>query len=359
MTTVFFSWQSDISSNVCRNIIERSLQSAIDRLQVDFEIGEAVRENIELDRDTKNVPGSPAIFDTIKQKIAAAHVFVADLTFVGQRLNGRPMANPNVLIEYGLALAAPGWSRLISVMNVAYGDPSGQNMPFNLAHTRFPITYNLAEGSSEEDRKNVKKDLTKRFEGALRSIFESSEYKTQTVRPPTALEIAALHRDELDLETEEKSLTFGTGPGRVLENAAKLVEELQTRTDAVIDEFDLGMFCGARVQREDRLAFCSLRTEDYGLVMRWAQPQLGSLNDAALSVQEFQGRIYLPGEDLPSVFLQQPRTYLINTSAGSKTTLDGASQESSRRDVHIARPHGESSAARQKASRFSSVADTA
>jgi hypothetical protein len=53
------------------------------------------------------------------------------------------------------------------------------------------------------------------------------------------------------------------------------------------------------------------------------------------------------------------RTHLINASAGSETRPGGALQESSRCDVHIARPDDGSSATRQTISLFSTVADTA
>ena len=144
MNTVVYSWQSDRPGAVCRNFIERALQSAIDRLRADVEIEPSLRKDLELDKDTKNVPGSPAIFDTILLKIEAARVAVSDLTFVGRREDGRPIPNPNVLIEYGYALKKPGATRIFAVMNEAYGEASNQSLPFNLAHVRFPIRYSLA-----------------------------------------------------------------------------------------------------------------------------------------------------------------------------------------------------------------------
>jgi hypothetical protein len=51
-------------------------------------VEEAVRD-LSVDRDTKDVPGSPPIVDTIFREIDNAAVFVPDLTFVGDRLDGR------------------------------------------------------------------------------------------------------------------------------------------------------------------------------------------------------------------------------------------------------------------------------
>jgi hypothetical protein len=95
--TIFFSWQSDRPTSICRNFVERALEIAADRLKADIYVEEAVRENLDVDRDTKNVPGSPPIFETILAKIAAASVFVPDLTFVGKRDNQKSVSNPNVL----------------------------------------------------------------------------------------------------------------------------------------------------------------------------------------------------------------------------------------------------------------------
>jgi hypothetical protein len=89
--TVFFSWQSDRPPAVCRNFIERVLDNAVNRLKADIQVEEAVREGLEIDRDTKNVPGAPPIFETIMAKIADATLFVPDLTFIGYQTNRRPV----------------------------------------------------------------------------------------------------------------------------------------------------------------------------------------------------------------------------------------------------------------------------
>ena len=131
--SIFYSWQGDRPSKVCRNLIENALRDAVERIAADTTIDAAIRDGVEVDKDTKNVPGSPAIFDTILEKIADASIVVADLTFVGQRENGKQIPNPNVLIEYGFALNDPGPPRMIGVMNTAFGHPTSENMPFNLA----------------------------------------------------------------------------------------------------------------------------------------------------------------------------------------------------------------------------------
>jgi hypothetical protein len=128
---IFFSWQADTQTNVGRNFIERALERAADRIGGDANVEEAVRD-LSVDRDTKDVPGSPPIVDTILWKIDNAAVFVPDLTFIGDRLDGRRTPNPNVLIEYGWALKSLGHGRIVPVMNSAFGKPTSEAMPFNL-----------------------------------------------------------------------------------------------------------------------------------------------------------------------------------------------------------------------------------
>ena len=65
---IFFSWQSSRSPREGRNLIERALKIAIENLSEDAALEEAIRDGLDLDKDTKNVPGNPPIFDTILRK---------------------------------------------------------------------------------------------------------------------------------------------------------------------------------------------------------------------------------------------------------------------------------------------------
>jgi len=81
--TVFYSWQADRPSSVNRSFIQGALDAAIRELNRELTLVEATRnEGISLDRDTQGVSGSPPIVDTILEKIAAASVFVPDLTYI-------------------------------------------------------------------------------------------------------------------------------------------------------------------------------------------------------------------------------------------------------------------------------------
>jgi hypothetical protein len=40
-------------------------------------------------------------------------------------------------------------------MNTAYGEPTGDAMPFDMRHLRNPITYKCEKDASPEERKQV------------------------------------------------------------------------------------------------------------------------------------------------------------------------------------------------------------
>ena len=182
-TTVFFSWQTDRPTREGRNFIEKAIKNAIKKLASDTEVEEPIREELEMDKDTLNVPGSPAIVDTILKKIDYATIFLADLTFIGKRPDERPTPNPNVLIEYGWALKSLGLSRMLTVMNTAFGEPTRESMPFDMAHLRFPITYNLPAGAEDDHREAVRNNLERILGEALKTFFASGEFKATLPKP--------------------------------------------------------------------------------------------------------------------------------------------------------------------------------
>lgn len=182
--TIFFSWQADRATLTGRNLIERALESAIGRLGEQADLEEANRNELKLDRDTMDVPGFPPITQTIFQKIDAAAVFVPDFTFVGERADGRPTPNPNVLIEYGWALKALGHERIVPVMNTAFGEPSDATLPFDLRHQRHPITYHCPDDADDRTRKSVREKLSKDLERAIRLVITSEAYASSLPQFP-------------------------------------------------------------------------------------------------------------------------------------------------------------------------------
>lgn len=180
-STIFFSWQSDTPPLTGRNFIERALERAINQLAADVELEEAARE-LEVDRDTKGVPGSPKIVDTIFSKIDSAEAFVGDVSFVGRRPNRDPIPNPNVLIEYGWALKSLTHDRVLTLMNTAHGNPDPATLPFDMRHVRHPIAYHLPDDATPEQIKEARAALAKTLAAALRDILKIA--KTPPVPPP-------------------------------------------------------------------------------------------------------------------------------------------------------------------------------
>ena len=182
--TVFYSWQSDISNRINRNFIEDALKKAIQSVSKDFMVQKALRnDEIELDKDTKGVPGIPPIADVIFEKISKCAIFIPDLTFVGTSVSGRPIPNPNVLIEYGWALKEVTHSRIISVMNTAFGEPTAVNMPFDMRHLRNPITFHLKEDDTPELRSKVKAELSKSLAYAIELVIKGGALDSLMAEP--------------------------------------------------------------------------------------------------------------------------------------------------------------------------------
>ena len=159
---VFYSWQSDLEAGVTRTFIEDALKDAVQRLATDATI--AVQPV--LDRDTAGVPGTPAIVDTILSKIAAADVFVADVSIINRGGQQRPSPNPNVLVELGFAAARVGWDRILLVQNTSFGGP--EILPFDLRHRRVLPFHLQANAPNRDDMRLVLRD---QIEGALRETL--------------------------------------------------------------------------------------------------------------------------------------------------------------------------------------------
>lgn len=144
--TVFWSWQSDRSERETRHLIREALVVALDRLTGESDI----EERLEIDHDTRGLPGSPDIVASILDKIDAASVFVADITPITISEGGKHVANPNVLIELGYAKKALGTGRVVTIWNTAFTQSRPEDLPFDLRGRRGPITYELEAGASRE-----------------------------------------------------------------------------------------------------------------------------------------------------------------------------------------------------------------
>jgi hypothetical protein len=159
--TLFYSWQSDRDSDVCRNFIENALKDAVVALA-------ASGIEVAVDSDTRNVSGSPLITPTILDKISKCNIFLGDLTYVAKTDTGKHVPNPNVMAEYGYALRCIGYNRILLAMNTAFGLP--ENLPFDLQAQRFPLRYDVPTDIDRPERRNRRSAFAMKLADAIKAV---------------------------------------------------------------------------------------------------------------------------------------------------------------------------------------------
>jgi hypothetical protein len=184
---IFWSWQSDHDPDISHRFVKDALADAIKALKSESVLEEPSeaerRTQLHLDHDTKGKTGWVDITQSIFEKIESAAVFVADVTPVvvaaskldgeGKEIGKRPIMNPNVAIELGYALKALDWSKIVPVMNTAYG--SVERMPFDIDRTRrWAIQYELKEGATKAEIKEARGKLAKVFAEALKGFLPAA-----------------------------------------------------------------------------------------------------------------------------------------------------------------------------------------
>lgn len=180
---IFYAWQSDTPAALNHRFNRDAAQQAIDKLKADAELDEAdAFDRLELDHDTKGVPGSPNVAETICRKIDACTLFIGDVTTFGEyarRSDGavKKTANANVLIELGYARRSKGVERIVTVQNRAFGSPD--DLPFDLKYLRHPIQYTLADEADPEFARK-RSELAGQFKVALRAILTSDSFAVET-----------------------------------------------------------------------------------------------------------------------------------------------------------------------------------
>jgi hypothetical protein len=183
---IFFSWQSaDTKHN--KNFISSCLSDAVKKIKqhpnfknIEFEITDAVRNEV----------GQIAIADTIiDQIIPDCDIFIADLT--SQKIwhiihfftGSRPMPNPNVMTEYGVALNSLGKQRILSVINTSTNGSPKKNeeiIPFDIRHDRFPTEFHFSkknETQKVEIKKSFVNDLVTALRPTIQNVLETQKSK--------------------------------------------------------------------------------------------------------------------------------------------------------------------------------------
>lgn len=175
---IFYSWQSDTPRDIGKNFVRGALDAAVESLEID----EAERPGI--DQDTAGVLGSPVVADTIFGKIRDAKVIVADVTLTGATPGGKRLINSNVALEVGYAIGVHGDGVLLKVMNTHYGPP--EELPFDLAHRRWPVRFHLAPKAPAEEREKALRRLAVELAAILREYIAASRPRPGPFSPAGA-----------------------------------------------------------------------------------------------------------------------------------------------------------------------------
>jgi hypothetical protein len=224
---VFFGWQSETLRAANRRGIEAALRAAASQIEHTF----AVRDlTIHIDKDTANRAGSPAIADTILEKIAECDVFVGDVTITNpDATTARLSPNANVLLELGYAAGVQGWDRVINVFNKACGhEPPA--LPFDLRHRRI-TTYTLTDEAVKASRNKADSKLTGAFVDALTEVIEKNPARPADLRGLSVEKI----KERRDIENVTWLLRYVHWPTleEYIEQGPKI------RTAAVVDFFEI------------------------------------------------------------------------------------------------------------------------
>ena len=112
-------------NNTNRGFIGDCLSKSIKKINNDLSLF------LTLDQDTRNIPGTPDIVDTILRKIEDSYIYVADVSVVGKIFKIKKYtSNQNVMFELGYALSVLKESNVILVCNTAVAGT--KELPFDI-----------------------------------------------------------------------------------------------------------------------------------------------------------------------------------------------------------------------------------
>jgi len=196
---IFYSYQSDIHSDLNKKFIEDAINKAINEIS-EFDI-----EKLVIGFYGKG--GNPPLAQAMLDQSESTDIFIGDVTFTSSKIwnstttrieedeniylieiekpvNLKPAPNPNVLIETGYSWALKGYERSILVMNKAFGNP--KELPVDMEGLRRPITYNLSQDrfNKVSKQKKEKAKLVKALKVAIEVAINSSiEYQKEKFKP--------------------------------------------------------------------------------------------------------------------------------------------------------------------------------
>jgi hypothetical protein len=247
--TVFYAWQAQLLGKCNRSLIEEALERALQDLAQDKE------GSIEfaMDQDARGVLGSPEISATILQKIETCSIFVADITPVGSLINGKKTPNPNVLFELGYAWHKLGESRIILVLNEAFGSP--EDLPFDLLKRSLVLYRRDPEASDGPG--SVRSRLAGRFRLLIAAMARDDHLRPLRERGMTETDIALFKAVyEKMLATDTDICDFGV----VLQEGNNLGLDAEAVIAATQIGSDLGLWKAPQVTSPYRFSHVEAST---------------------------------------------------------------------------------------------------
>ncbi len=182
---IFYSWQSDLPNRTNWTFIEEALRKAATDVGNDLDVDAVI------DRDTAGLPGTPAIAQSILDKIREADVFVADVSIIGTA-GSRKTSNPNVLAELGYAVGVLGWERVLLVFNSHFG--AAEDLPFDIRHRKAAGYF---DPDTDHDRGTPRADLAARLARSIKLIRVA---RAEGRLPPTLAQLQAQRVRDRTLE---------------------------------------------------------------------------------------------------------------------------------------------------------------
>jgi len=171
--TIFYSWQSDLPNSTNRGFLSDVLSKVIKGIHKSDEYN----LDLNLDRDTSGMTGSPEIANAIFDKIQNSEIFVCDISIINNGSSeSRKVPNPNVMMELGYAAAVVGWDNIICLFNESFGHI--KDMPFDIQQRRV-IPYRL---ENEDSKKNeTKENLVRRLISEVTEIGVEKVFRNRKI----------------------------------------------------------------------------------------------------------------------------------------------------------------------------------
>lgn len=163
---VFFAWQSDLPNSTNRSAIK----VVLDKISKEMEVGGI---KLYIDEATRDLPGSPDIPKSIRDKIEVADIFIADVSIINnleilkkKDIKYRKVPNPNVTFELGFAVSELGWDRIILLFNKNFGEL--HDLPFDFDRHRL-MPYFLSNKTTTQNKKDLLTSLHVGISGIIKA----------------------------------------------------------------------------------------------------------------------------------------------------------------------------------------------